>query len=407
MGGATARGAPPLPRSRRRVGDGDAESRTCATSRVRRKAAVTVDVDRGEWLDSRVTFIDYAPGWIGTYQGRTKRGIQPETIAGYRRELGLDDHGRPLLGEDGLPIRAVGFFGRMRLGHVRPPDVKAYVAELEARGLAPNTVRLAVAPVRALFATAFEDGLIRSNPVAGVRVVVQGPEEEEEEQAKALSEEELAAFLEALPVEWRPFFEFLAQTALRIGEAIEVRWGDVEGSRLRVDRRYYRGRVALPKGRKKRSVPLSAELARALWALRKETHASDDELVFTSHTGLRIDQSNLMSRVLKPTARKAGIGDWPGFHAFRHTCATRLFRGGWNAVQVQKFLGHSDPGFTLRVYVHLLDEDLPEPTFAGGVSTKVTTSPAESSREAQGTIPLNPLQSPDVPNLAERAAGYS
>ena len=27
----------------------------------------------------------------------------------------------------------------------------------------------------------------------------------------------------------------------------------------------------------------------------------------------------------------------------------------------QKFLGHSDPGFTPRIYVHLLPEDLPEP----------------------------------------------
>jgi hypothetical protein len=40
-----------------------------------------------------------------------------------------------------------------------------------------------------------------------------------------------------------------------------------------------------------------------------------------------------------------------------------LFRRGWNAVQVQRFLGHSDPGFTLRRYVHLLDDDLPEPRF--------------------------------------------
>ena len=41
-----------------------------------------------------------------------------------------------------------------------------------------------------------------------------------------------------------------------------------------------------------------------------------------------------------------------------------LFRRGWNAVQVQRFLGHSDPGFTQRTYVHLLDEDLPEPDFS-------------------------------------------
>jgi integrase len=338
--------------------DGKQRRRAAKTYKeaVRRKAAVTIDVDRGEWMDSRVTFADYAPQWIATYKGRTKRGINSDTKGDYRRLLGLDENGEPLLDEDGMATGALAYFGRMRLGHVRPPDIKGYVAELEARGLAANTVRLAVAPVRALFGTAFDDGLIRANPAAGVRVVVQSEHEEEEEQAKALTEEELAAFLTVLEAdsegkgwgEWRPFFDFLAQTGLRIGEAIELRWGDVEGSWLRINRRYYRGRVALPKGRKRRSVPLSRELAQALWTLRKERHASDEELVWTSHAGQRVDQSNVMSRVLKPAARKAGIGEWPGFHAFRHTAATRLFRRGWNAVQVQRFLGHSDPGFTLR-----------------------------------------------------------
>jgi integrase len=51
----------------------------------------------------------------------------------------------------------------------------------------------------------------------------------------------------------------------------------------------------------------------------------------------------------------------PGFHALRHTCATRLFAAGRNAVQVQRWLGHSAPGFTLRTYVHLLDDDLGAP----------------------------------------------
>jgi hypothetical protein len=76
-------------------------------------------------------------------------------------------------------------------------------------------------------------------------------------------------------------------------------------------------------------------------------------------------------------------------------------------VQVQKFLGHSDPGFTLRTYVHLLDDDLPEPDFAGGGVNKVSTSPAETNRDGhdgQGTIPL---QIPALPNLAETAAANS
>ena len=50
----------------------------------------------------------------------------------------------------------------------------------------------------------------------------------------------------------------------------------------------------------------------------------------------------------------------------RDLCATMLFRCGWNAKQVCNFLGHSDPAFTLRAYVHLLPEDQPEPSFLAG-----------------------------------------
>jgi len=117
------------------------------------------------------------------------------------------------------------------------------------------------------------------------------------------------------------------------------------------------------KGRKTRRVRLSVEMTQALVAQRTARQARDDELVFIAERGGRIDASNLMARVLKPTAEKAGIGRWPGFHTFRHTCASRLFVGGWNAKQVSKFLGHADAGFTLRTYVHLLPEDMPEVPF--------------------------------------------
>jgi integrase len=174
------------------------------------------------------------------------------------------------------------------------------------------------------------------------------------------------------------FFEFLSKTGLRIGEAIEVRWCDLELETrwLHVRRRLYDGKIGLPKGRKKRRIRISLGLARALRELHARTSPGDDDLVFTTAVHhKRIDPSNLMSRVLKPAAVAAGLGEWVGtgkarhaetwvgFHTFRHTCATRLFRHGWNPVQVQKFLGHSDPGFTLKTYVHLLPEDQPDPSF--------------------------------------------
>ena len=59
-------------------------------------------------------------------------------------------------------------------------------------------------------------------------------------------------------------------------------------------------------------------------------------------------------------ARRRPLG---GFHTFRHTCATMLFRHGLNAKQVQMWLGHHSPAFTLATYVHLLPDDLPDAGF--------------------------------------------
>jgi integrase len=64
--------------------------------------------------------------------------------------------------------------------------------------------------------------------------------------------------------------------------------------------------------------------------------------------------------VLRPAAEEANA-PWAGFHTFRHTCASMLFERGANAKQVQRWLGHHSPSFTLDTYVHLLDEGLPAP----------------------------------------------
>ena len=126
-----------------------------------------------------------------------------------------------------------------------------------------------------------------------------------------------------------------------------------------------------------------------------------DELIFTAERGGRIDTSNLMARVLKPAAVRAGLGEWVkakrvlrtetwvGFHSFRHTCGTMLFRDGWNAKQVCMFLGHTDPGFTLRTYVHQLDDDLPEPQ----VLATVEGNKGQQEPPKQTETPLVPFHS--------------
>ncbi len=129
--------------------------------------------------------------------------------------------------------------------------MKEYAAKIASPGVSDNTVRLGVAPVRALLATAIEEGLIQSNPALGLRLFVRprvehgtAEEVDAEGASKALTEEELQGLLDKLPDRCVLFFEFLAIQGLRIGEAIELRHRDLDlGERfVHVRRRYYRGR---------------------------------------------------------------------------------------------------------------------------------------------------------------------
>jgi integrase len=163
---------------------------------------------------------------------------------------------------------AIPFLRRLRLSEIEPRDLKQHAKTIGDKGVSAGTVRLALAPVKALLAEAFEEGLIRSNPAAGVRIARPEHTESSEEEARPLAPEKLERLLEELPAEWRLFYVFLAETGLRIGEAIEARFGDVDfgAKRLKVERQFYRGKVRKPKGGTTRRVTHSQDLSQAFWA---------------------------------------------------------------------------------------------------------------------------------------------
>lgn len=303
-------------------------------------------------LSVRPSFDDYAREWMDTYRGRTRRGLARSTRADYRRSLEL---------------YAIPYFGGSRMTDIAPRDVRGFVDQLEDLGQAASSVRKNFAPVRALMATAVEDGVMDSNP-AGVIRVVGARGEWHEPKRKALTREELSAFFAALPEEWAPMFKVLVQTGLRISEAIGLTWSDLEleGPRpaVAVKRQIYRGHVATPKSRYgRRKVPLTRGTAGILVELRSRTpFSADSDPVFSTPRGTPLDVSNLRVRVLRPAAKLAGLEPL-GFHAFRHTCASLLFDAGRNIKQIQVWLGHHDPGFTLSTYVHLVDDGLGDTDF--------------------------------------------
>jgi integrase len=334
----------------------------------REKHAAETDVARGEHRDGRtVTFSAYALEWLETYQGRTARGLDAGTREGYRQCV---------------TARAIPLLGNKRMTDIGPRDIRQLVQTLTDSGLAPGSVRKYVAPLKALFATAVEDELIKSNPAASVRIATVR-DDEDDEPANAMTPDELARLLAEIPDDRREFFEFLAKTGLRISEAIGLRVGDVSRSDegrpcVRVRQQLYRGQRKRLKTRDgRRDVPLTPDLARRLW----HRQGDDNAPLFPAARGGHLNERALRRDVLDPAAARAGV-PWVTFHTFRHTCASLLFASGKNAKQVAGWLGHSDPAFTLRTYIHLLDgglgdaDALDELVPVPGVRTQVQTSAA-------------------------------
>jgi integrase len=358
-------------------------ARTLAEAR-RIRAEVHSDISRGEYRTaSKINFSEYATTWSATYTGRTSRGVRPDTVKRYHADL------------DRV---IVPWFGRMRLAEVEPRHLKQFLAHLFEQGLSVGRVRNVYAPLRALLRTAVEEGVIRHDPTAGVRVSRVSTENDEPTdshvEAFAYSEEELARFMQELPDRWRLFGRFLAQTGLRVSEATALRWQDVDfaNGRVKVTRRLYLGAFAPPKSRYgRRSVPMNPHLVQDLWEARKTALSSADEApLFTSSSGGYLDYSNVYNRILAPAQRRAGVKT--GAHALRHTCATMLFNSGWNAKQVQVFLGHHSPAFTLSVYVHLLPDDLPAaPSFSGLGDEGHSTPSREAATTREATSGLGAM----------------
>jgi len=196
---------------------------------------------------------------------------------------------------------------------------------------------------------------------------------------------ELAALLGAIPEQDRLLFELLAHSGLRISEAIGLRWQDLEFGvqpRMLVRTQVYQGkRKELKSSYAARDIPLSPAMARKLWVLRG-SGADDQAPVFPTVRGTPYNPSNLRSRVLVPASKAAGL-EWVSFHTFRHTCASLLFEAGKNPKQVQVWLGHHDAGFTLKTYVHLMDDGLGD---AGFLDAAVCTHESEKGSASSGSV---------------------
>jgi integrase len=359
--------------------------RTLAEAREAKRTH-EADAARGEFAPAaRETLHQYARQWVERYHGTGRRGFREETRGEYRA----------LLEKYALEY----FPPRLRLTEVTPREIAEFIGWLVKQGngrggkLSDKSVRNALGPLRACLATARREGLIRSNPADGAALPHRPRIEEDEELPRPFPGTTMELVVSLAHPGHRLMFELLAATGVRRSELLAFQGrhlalsGDRPEVRVRQRARAHKGMGMLIGPIKsryaRRDLPIPLELTDRLAALR----VPDDALVFASPiTGRPYDPRHLEHRVLSPACAEAGV-EWAGFHTFRHTVASRLFANGRNAVEVQRWLGHHSPSFTLDTYVHLLDGNLGAPLEPLRVNDGSTACPETADNETPELTP--------------------
>jgi len=177
---------------------------------------------------------------------------------------------------------------------------------------------------------------------------------------------------DALPEQYRIAVSLGAGLGLRQGEIFGLAVDDVDFLRGIVTVRrqvklFSNGQLefALPKGRKVRTVPLPERVkdelaahlaARPAVAVSLPGSADPVSLILTTRERTALARTYFNRYLWKPALKEAGVPDKRenGMHALRHFFASVLLDGGESIKAVSEYLGHSDAGFTLRTYTHLM-----------------------------------------------------
>ena len=245
----------------------------------------------------------------------------------------------------------------------QPHHVRAWVAQLRGRGLGSRSIALDLAAWRGLYRWWGRQGLVRLNPVDGIR-----PPKAPRPLPKALSVEQAMALADqtganpaadagpveaALTARDRAIVELLYGCGLRISELLGLDlkasaqasgWVDLADASAQV----------LGKGGKRRGVPVggAALLAVRAWlALRGGLAGMGEPALFVGTRGARLGAGALRLR-LKLQAQQAGLPTHVHPHMLRHSFASHLLQSSGDLRAVQELLGHASISST-QIYTKL------------------------------------------------------
>lgn len=348
-------------------------------------ANVLADVRRGIWQPPRPdpvpetavdpTFHEFASAWFAA----KKPELRPNTVTAYTSELTL--HLLPHFARHQLSQITVQEVDKYRQAKLREAELRRSAIAagrplLDAAGralrpLGPTTINKTLTRLGQILEDAVEYGHVDRNPAKGKRRRLKAPKNTRTHLDRvdhiaallaAAGELDRRARADRRHVARRAIVATLVFGGLRIDELCGLRWRDVDlaSGRIRV------GEAKTEAGL--RLVDMLPVLRDELstWKARAPRSKSSD-YVFATDAGGRPSKDNLRSRVIQAAIKLTNktleadgfvpLPDGLTPHGLRHTYASILIALGKNPRYVMGQIGHTDPGFTLRLYTHAMQSE--------------------------------------------------
>jgi integrase len=303
---------------------------------------VLADVERGIWrpyepaqapqTPEAPTFHEFASEWMENREAE----LRSKTVKSYRW----------LLSGHLLP-----HFAQLHLDQIGAEDVDRYkAAKLREGALGPNQINKSIGLLAMILDAAGDYGHV--DPARNVargrrrrikRTIPKRP---------TIEPEQLSSLLEAAG-RLRSMIAIMAGAGLRNGEACALDWSDFDAAS---------GTLTVAASKTDagvRRVDLPHALRRELNALELRTRRSSEGAVFPNRNGRRQSVSNVERRfktaIRRANRRLGEIGLQPideaaTPHSLRRLYASLRFALGDDPVYVAAQLGHTEPGFSMKVY---------------------------------------------------------
>jgi integrase len=244
--------------------------------------------------------------------------------------------------------------GFTTVGTINDADVRRWRADLIAGGVSPVTAAKAYRLLKAILATAVEDGLIRRNPCR-----LKGAGTEHSPERPLLTVGQVYALAEACGPRYETMVLLACFCGLRWGELVALRRRDVDTdtATVRITRQLteVNGRAPLfapPKTAAGRRIVIIPAPVVAAVEDHLEAHAQSvpEGLLFTSPEGQLLRHSAFRNRVWLPAIATTGLTG-VHFHDLRHAGNNLVAEAGASLRELMDRMGHASSRAAL-IYLH-------------------------------------------------------